>query len=119
MSNGDSDFPPDAPAGKCSVEHENAVSKYFDMKRAETDAIDAAKAAKSAALVAMAPCAVGAVTGLLGAGACLASVATVVAALEVARSKNDLFGVAIQQYRAVEQTLLDCISAAQIVVDPQ
>ena len=119
MSNGDPDFPPDPPAGKCGVEHDNAVSKYFDMKRAETDAIDAAKAAKSAALGAAAVCAVGAVSGPLGFAGCATATAGVITALEVARNKNDLYGVAIQQYHNSEQTLLDCISAAEIVIGPQ
>lgn len=117
MPNDDPDFPPDPPAGKCGPEHENAINRYFDMKRAETEAIDAAKAAKNAALGAAAACAAGIVAGPLGFAACATATSGVIAALEVARNKNDLFGIAIQQFGQSEQTYLDCTSNAEIVIE--
>jgi hypothetical protein len=114
MSNGDPDFPPEPPSDKCTSEHDNAVSKYFDMKKAESDAINAMRKAKNAALSAGGVCAVGAV--FPANPACVVALGAVIALLDDARAKNDLFAIAIQQYIQTKQTLLDCISLAEITV---
>jgi hypothetical protein len=115
----DPDYPPDLPVtGECVAEHDAAVSKYYDMKKAESDAVNAVKKARDRAGTAAIACAGGMAFGPgAGAAACIAGVAATIDALNDAKSKNDIFGIAIQQYSETKQKLADCINASGIVIE--
>jgi hypothetical protein len=120
MSNGhDPDYPPDLPVtGECKSEHDAAMSKYYDLKRAESDAVNALKKARDRSGVAAVACGAGMVFGSgAGAAACIAGVAATIDALNDAKAKNDSFGLTIQQYAELKQRLSDCINASGIVIE--
>jgi hypothetical protein len=121
MSNGthDPDYPPDLPVtGECVAEHDVAMNKYYDLKRAESDAVNALKKARDRAGAATIACGAGMAFGAgPGVAACVAGVAATIDALNDAKAKNDSFGVTIQQYSEIKQKLVDCINASGIVIE--
>ena len=121
MSNGsqDPDYPPDLPVtGECVAEHDNAMNKYNDMKRAESDAVNAVKKARDRSGVAAIACGAGMMFGPgAGVAACIAGVGATIDALNDAKSKNDIYGIAIQVYSEAKQKLSDCINASGIVIE--
>jgi hypothetical protein len=121
MPNGHNDpnYPPDPPGtGECVAEHTRAVDKYNDMKKAESDAVNAAKKARDRAAVAAVACAAGQLGGpLIGIGACITGVGATIDALNDAKAKNDIFGIAIQIYDQEKQILSDCINNSDIVIE--
>ena len=120
MANGDPDYPPDLPeTGECKSEHDAAMSKYYDLKRAESDAVNALGKAKDRAETAAVACAVGSMLNpAAGTAACIAGVAAVIDALNDAKAKNDSYGITIQQYSEIKQKLSDCINASGVTVYP-
>jgi hypothetical protein len=121
MANGsqDPDYPPNLPdTGECVAEHDAAMSKYYDLKRAESDAVNALKKARDRAITASIACGAGMVFSAgAGVAACLAGAAATIDALNDAKAKNDSFGVTIQQYSEIKQKLADCINASGIVIE--
>ena len=118
--NQDPDYPPDPPTGLCTVEHGSAMGKYVDMKKAESDAVNAVRKARNVAATAAVACAVGQMIPGAKAGAtaaCVAGVAATIAALDDAKSKNDIYRISSTAYEMEKQKLVDCINTSDITIE--
>jgi hypothetical protein len=111
---GDPFYPPDVPPGSpCAAAHETAVSKYYDMKKAESDAMNAVEKAIAVAVGGVAAAAGGFVL-LKVAGGTVAMIAACTATLYQlydAKAKTDIFKIAAQVWEEADQKLKQCVAS--------